>query len=418
MKITVLVNNTAREGLAAEKGLALWLENAGENWLFDTGAGEALLPNCRALGITPDFPRVVLSHGHSDHTGGLAAARPRTVFCVPGITAARFSRHADGRLHALGMPETAREALARAEARETAGLSAIAPGLWLAGPIPRTSGEDCGGDFFLDAGCARADAIADEQALVSDAGVLVTGCCHAGIINTMEFVRQALPTVKVHTLVGGLHLLHAGDERLMRTAEYLRAAGIRRLELLHCTGDGAADFLRAALPEVQVNTPAAGDVIVLEVDTAAGKGETAERYFRDGANCAQAVAAAFAAEMAMEPADAMRLVGGFGGGFGRMREVCGAVSGMVFVLSALHGARAAADHGAKAELYAEVQSVMKAFAAANGSYLCGELLGGRPRVDNPEPAARTEQYYRKRPCPRMVRDAAEMLARHLGTDRG
>lgn len=140
------------------------------------------------------------------------------------------------------------------------------------------------------------------------------------------------------------------------------------------------------------------------------KGEEAQALFSTGMNCAQAVAAAFAPEMGMAPADAARLVAGFGGGFGRMREVCGAVSGMVFVLSALRGGEAATAAAAKRDLYAAVQDAMKRFAAANGSYVCRELLGGRPRGEDPRPDARTPEYYRKRPCGELVRSAAEILA--------
>ena len=143
------------------------------------------------------------------------------------------------------------------------------------------------------------------------------------------------------------------------------------------------------------------------------KGEIAENNFKQGYNCAQAVAAAFAEEMGMTPEQAARLVSGFGGGFGRMREVCGAVSGMVFVLSALRGGGAAADNESKAALYAAVQKVMKTFAAQNGSYICGELLGVKPRSDGPEPTPRTPEFYKKRPCNELVRTAAEIVAREL-----
>ena len=144
-----------------------------------------------------------------------------------------------------------------------------------------------------------------------------------------------------------------------------------------------------------------------------GKGEEAQAHFAAGMNCAQAVAAAFAGEIGMDAATAARLVVGFGGGFGRMREVCGAVSGMVFVLGALRGGEAAASPEAKRDLYAAVQRVMKRFAAENGSYICGELLGGRPRGEDPRPDARTPEYYRKRPCGELVRSAANLLAAML-----
>lgn len=141
------------------------------------------------------------------------------------------------------------------------------------------------------------------------------------------------------------------------------------------------------------------------------KGEKAEALFMKGYNCSQSVAAAFAEEMNMQEADAARLTIGFGGGIGRMREVCGTVSGMAFVLSALYG-----DEG-KGSVYAKIQAVAEKFEQENGSIVCRELLGldkNGKRCPVPEP--RTEQYYKKRPCNQLVHMAADILAEFLKTN--
>lgn len=141
------------------------------------------------------------------------------------------------------------------------------------------------------------------------------------------------------------------------------------------------------------------------------KGERAEALFMKGYNCSQSVAAAFAEEMNMQEADAARLTIGFGGGIGRMREVCGTVSGMAFVLSALY-----ADEG-KGSVYAKIQAVAEKFEQENGSIICRELLGldkNGKRCPVPEP--RTEQYYKKRPCNQLVHMAADILAEFLKTN--
>lgn len=138
------------------------------------------------------------------------------------------------------------------------------------------------------------------------------------------------------------------------------------------------------------------------------KGERAEALFMKGYNCSQSVAAAFAEEMNMQEADVARLTIGFGGGIGRMREVCGTVSGMAFVLSALY-----ADEG-KGSVYAKIQAVAEKFEQENGSIICRELLGldkNGKRCPVPEP--RTEQYYKKRPCNQLVHMAADILAEFL-----
>ncbi|MDE5996353.1 MAG: C-GCAxxG-C-C family protein [Eubacterium sp.] len=138
------------------------------------------------------------------------------------------------------------------------------------------------------------------------------------------------------------------------------------------------------------------------------KGEKAKAFFMQGYNCSQAVACAFADELNMNDVDIARLTMGFGGGIGRMREVCGTVSGMAFVISALY-----ADEG-KASVYEKIQAVAEKFEAENGSIICRELLGldkNGNRCPTPEP--RTEQYYKKRPCSQLVYMAADILEEFL-----
>ena len=141
------------------------------------------------------------------------------------------------------------------------------------------------------------------------------------------------------------------------------------------------------------------------------KGELAESFFRSGYNCSQSVALAFCDEMNMEKAVAARLTVGFGGGVGRMREVCGAVSGMAFVLSALYG-----DDG-KANIYALIQKGAEKFRRENGSVVCRELLGLAKAPSDPVPEARTREYYKKRPCPELVRMAADILEEIINDEK-
>ena len=143
------------------------------------------------------------------------------------------------------------------------------------------------------------------------------------------------------------------------------------------------------------------------------KRKLGENYFKMGYNCAQAVALAFENELNLDKDFIAKAVSGFGGGFGRMREVCGTVSGMVFVLSALEGSFNPSDNNAKMQTYQKVQFLMKEFKKKNGSYICRELLS-LPEVNSPPtPELRTENYYKKRPCASLVGDACEILESYL-----
>lgn len=270
MKLTVLVDNSAAAPWAGEHGLALLLETAAGEILFDTGAGTALLPNARRCGLRPERLRaVVLSHGHSDHSGALGQLlplAPQAELCFgPGADLRRFSRHPGRPVRELTMPGSAREAL-RAHPSERVhpvnAFTEILPGIHLTGPIPRTSGEDCGGPFFLDREGTRPDRLTDEIALLTAEGVLIQGCCHAGILNTLAHCTRHRPEIPVRTLVGGLHLLHAAAERLERTAAALAALQPQQLVLLHCTGSDAVAFLKQRLT-CPVLTPGPGTTLLL-----------------------------------------------------------------------------------------------------------------------------------------------------------
>lgn len=141
--------------------------------------------------------------------------------------------------------------------------------------------------------------------------------------------------------------------------------------------------------------------------------ERAYENFKSGYNCCQSIAVAYADLLGLSSEMAARLSSGFGGGMGRLREVCGAVSGMVFVASALKGYSDPKDNAQKKELYALVQKLAGEFERENGSIVCRELLGLSVKKEEPTPSERTEGYYKKRPCPELVRMAAEILEREL-----
>lgn len=135
--------------------------------------------------------------------------------------------------------------------------------------------------------------------------------------------------------------------------------------------------------------------------------------FHEGMNCAQAAFSAFCEETGMDRGTAMRISSGFGGGIGRLREVCGAVSGITMAAGMIHGQYDPLDQDAKAAHYAFVQDLALKFKAENGSYICRELLDLPDGPDAPVPEPRTVSYYRLRPCAEYVGNAAALLAQKL-----
>ena len=139
--------------------------------------------------------------------------------------------------------------------------------------------------------------------------------------------------------------------------------------------------------------------------------EKAAELFVNGKNCAQAVAVAFCDVTHMEPELAAKLSSSFGGGMGRMREVCGAVSGMMTVLGLLYGYSQAGNDALKKAHYQNVQALAGAFREQCGSIICREILKNPPSDPNPTP--RTPEFYKTRPCARMVAAAAGILDRFI-----
>ena len=248
-RITDIVDNRAADGFAAEHGLSLLIEHVDERILFDTGAGAALRPNAVKLGIDLEgVTRIVLSHSHNDHTGGLGGLVPKCPIHVgDGFDVPCFSKHADGSVHSLAVSPDAKAVLAAADVRVGLQLGAIAKGIYLSGRIERTSGEDNGKSFYCDESCTERNYVLEEQALLTEDGVLVTGCCHAGIMNTVQAFRHAVPHIAIRTIVGGLHLCHATDDEIERTGEFLRQLKLDRLVLLHCTGEAAGAKIKEML---------------------------------------------------------------------------------------------------------------------------------------------------------------------------
>ena len=138
-------------------------------------------------------------------------------------------------------------------------------------------------------------------------------------------------------------------------------------------------------------------------------GKRAREIFEGGGNCAQSVFTAYADLTGFSEEQALRMASAFGGGIGRLRETCGAVSGGVLVIGCLYGYSQLPGDEAKAEVYRKTQQFVRAFKAATGSMWCHELLGLETWPEDPRPSARTQQYYAARPCGTIIETGGRVL---------
>lgn len=258
--ITVLVDNIAGNGaVLGEWGLAYYLEAGPRRILFDTGGGRTIVDNARALGV--DLARtdaIVVSHGHGDHTGGiervLDAAGKAALIVHPAAFSTRYWK-SGSRAEPYSMPLSREQIRTRVTKQvETSEPTLVTYGFMVTGQIPRfTDFEDTGvaGSAFLDAAMKLPDPVADDQALffrTPDGVVIVVGCAHAGVVNTMRYVTELLGEPSIYAVVGGTHLLAASQARMHETVAAFKQYAVQKIMLSHCTGVTAFAELAKAFP--------------------------------------------------------------------------------------------------------------------------------------------------------------------------
>ena len=257
LKVTCLSTMLANRGIG-EWGYAALVEADGHKILFDTGARpDTVLKNAEELGIDlTDVTHVFLSHNHGDHSGGLVTLRKAMRQHNPDalskvhVGMGIFSDRVRRRNLILEVKEeyesTDGKFVIHSETHQ------LFPGVWITGPIKRIHPErNWGGSGKINTEQGQVeDNIPEDQALVIDTEqgfVLISGCGHAGMINTMEHITANIHKGKVTTAIGGFHLVSATDEHLAWTAEKLKAFGLSRLIGAHCTGINALYTLRTLL---------------------------------------------------------------------------------------------------------------------------------------------------------------------------
>jgi len=258
IRITILADNTAhRPDVRTEHGFACWVEADGHKVLFDTGAGQVLRANAAALGVPVEQAEAIaLSHGHYDHTGGLPEVwmtpDKTPLFLHAGALANRYRVGATD-LKVIGMPRPVRDLVAQhmPALRYTNAPTEIAPHVWVTGYIPRKHSEEMSEPepFFLDPSGQQPDPLVDDQALyiVTGHGVIVLlGCAHAGVINTLDYIRELTGQAPLLAVIGGMHLRAASPARLTWTIEQLQQRHPGVLAPAHCTGPSAMEALATA----------------------------------------------------------------------------------------------------------------------------------------------------------------------------
>jgi 7,8-dihydropterin-6-yl-methyl-4-(beta-D-ribofuranosyl)aminobenzene 5'-phosphate synthase len=261
IRITTLVENTAcGRGILAEHGLAFWIETGSRRVLFDTGQGEVLINNARELGVHLELvDAIVLSHGHYDHIGGLisvlkAAKRPK-IYAHPNAFTAKYSRSEGGPCRDAGMlfQDKGKIALLTNEPIWTNKPTKICQGLFVTGEIPRVTGfENPSTSFFIDEHCQQPDLLSDDQAMFFESTrgtVVILGCAHAGVINTLKYIQQLTNGKPIQAVFGGMHLETASEDRINQTIDALRQFNIEQLVPVHCTGLSATIKLWSAFSE-------------------------------------------------------------------------------------------------------------------------------------------------------------------------
>ncbi len=257
VNITTLVENKSPNArLLAEHGLSFWLEYRGKLILFDTGQSDILIQNSKVLGINlADADAIVISHGHYDHTGGLAAvldiAAKAKIYLHPAAIEPKFSRKTSG-LRSIGMPDSAKKAIRCREVVWTEAPAQIFPGVKVTGQVPRINNfEDVGGAFFLDENCRKPDELLDDQTLFIESGkglVVVLGCAHSGVVNILHYIADLSEKKQFYAVMGGMHLLRASQERIERTETVFREYNLKKIGPAHCTGSKALEKFKNAFP--------------------------------------------------------------------------------------------------------------------------------------------------------------------------
>lgn len=272
--ITCIVDNSVQQGSRfwGEHGLSFWIETGHGSALFDTGGSETvLLHNLGLLKKQPcDASALILSHAHGDHTGSLEAVCRQVrlpLYANPDLFRPRFSLR-DGKYTSIGLSLTREKLGEMTDLHLSQTPVEVMPGMWTTGEITDRSEPEGGSPrlFVPDGDGWRPDPYRDDMSLVIETMgglVVVCGCCHAGLLNTLAHVRRTYQR-PVSAVMGGTHLLSADAAAIQHVISMLRDSyGSPRLYLNHCTGEQAFVAMAAAFGNLVHGCPA-GTTVTFE----------------------------------------------------------------------------------------------------------------------------------------------------------
>jgi len=261
VRIITLSENTAQLDFLGEWGLSVLIETESCKVLLDTGQSISTVRNADLMGIDlSSIDKIVLSHAHGDHTGGLRevlrrVGKPVEVIAHPDIWIPKYVRFGETNRY-VGLPFL-REDLESFGAYFTLSRKPykISDDIMTTGEIEMTTDYEIIDDRLYSKKGSRMipDPLADDLALIVRTGqglALITGCAHRGIVNTVRHVRKLTGKENIHTIIGGTHLYLSPQERIEKTARELKKLGLQRLGVSHCTGFNASALLAREFGEV------------------------------------------------------------------------------------------------------------------------------------------------------------------------
>jgi 7,8-dihydropterin-6-yl-methyl-4-(beta-D-ribofuranosyl)aminobenzene 5'-phosphate synthase len=273
VRITTLSENTAQLEFLGEWGLSILVETESCKVLLDTGLSISAVHNADLMGIDlSTIDKIVLSHAHGDHTGGLRdvlrrVGKPVEIIAHPDIWIPKYARFGETNRY-VGMTSIKEEL-------ESFGVSftltrkpfKISDDIMTTGEIEMTNDYEAIDDrlYAKKGGRMIPDPLADDLALIvrtTEGLALITGCAHRGIINTVRHVQKLTGGEHIHTIIGGTHLHLSPQERVEKTARELKELGLQRLGVSHCTGFNASAILARQFGEVFFLNNAGTQIII------------------------------------------------------------------------------------------------------------------------------------------------------------
>lgn len=256
-KLTILVNNTVyRSALQAEHGWSVLIETKNGSLLFDLGQGDLFKKNADFLKCDlKKVDKLILSHGHYDHTGGLnlflSINTDATVFAHPHVFKTRYAVKPGKTPRNIGMPDLDK----KHENRFcfTSEPTQILPDVFVTGEINRRyDTREITAGFFFDPAGKNPDQVLDDQSLIintSKGVVVLLGCCHAGVANTLEAVADFTGEESFYMVLGGMHLSSASENMMRETVQGLEKFKVQKIGLAHCTGHRGEEALNRLFKE-------------------------------------------------------------------------------------------------------------------------------------------------------------------------